>query len=188
MNIDVLISICIGIGLAASTGFRVFLPLFLLSIASYFHFISLTDSLSWLGNPISVVVFGIAMLVEIVAYYIPFVDNLLDTMAVPLATIAGFLVMFATSVHLDPTLATIVSLIAGSGTAAAIQSFTTVTRLGSSVKTGGLANPIVTTTETGSALALSSLSIFLPIVAGVVVVILLFVLVFFYKYLKSKLS
>ena len=99
---ETIISICLGIGLAASVGFRVFLPLFVLSLSSYFNLWELNESWQWIGSLTAVITLGVATLVEITAYYLPFIDNLLDTIAIPLATVAGTAVMVSTVVDLSP--------------------------------------------------------------------------------------
>ena len=71
------------------------------------------------------------MVFEIFGYYIPFIDNLLDTIATPLAAIAGFVIMSSTMVDISPTMTTILAIIAGSGSATAFQGLTTTTRLAS---------------------------------------------------------
>jgi Domain of unknown function (DUF4126) len=184
MNTETILSICLGIGLASASGFRVFLPMFALSLASHFNVIPLNESWSWIGGIPALFTFGAAMIVEIFGYYIPFVDNLLDTIATPLAAIAGFAVMSSTLVDLNPMMTTILAIIAGTGSATAMQGLTTTTRLASSVKTAGLGNPVVATAETGTAVALSSLSIFLPIVAVIVVVIIFGLIYWIYKKIK----
>ena len=185
MNTQLLFSLFLGIGLASASGFRVFLPVFALSLASYFNIIPLNQNFIWIGSLPALLSFGTAMIFEIFAYYIPFIDNLLDTIATPLAAIAGFVVMASTLVDISPTLTTILAIIAGGGTATAIQGMTTMTRLVSSVKTAGLGNPVVATAETGTAITLTSLSIFLPIVAVVVVLIIFGVIYWMYKKLKK---
>jgi len=85
MNLESIISICLGIGLAASVGFRLFLPLFALSLASYFNILELNESWQWIGSLSAFLILGVATMVEIFAYFIPYVDNLLDSIAVPLA-------------------------------------------------------------------------------------------------------
>jgi hypothetical protein len=172
MNLETILSICLGIGLASASGFRVFLPVFALSLVSYFNLIPLNESWVWIGGLPAFISFGVAMIFEIFGYYIPFIDNLLDTIATPLAAIAGFVVMASTLVDISPTMTTILAIIAGSGSATAFQGLTTTTRLASSVKTAGLGNPVVSTAETGTAITLSSLAIFLPIVAIILVVII----------------
>ena len=178
---ETILSLFLGIGLAASAGFRVFLPLFALSLASHFNVIPLNESWAWVGGIPAMISLGIAMIAEIFGYYIPFVDNLLDTIATPLAAIAGTAAMASTLAHLDPIMTWGLAIIAGGGTATAMQGMTTMTRLASSVKTAGLGNPVVSTAETGTAITLSSLAIFLPIVAIIIVVILFLLIYWVYK-------
>jgi hypothetical protein len=185
MNLETILSICLGIGLASASGFRVFLPVFALSLASYFNVIPLNESWAWIGGLPALISFGVAMVFEIFGYYIPFIDNLLDTIATPLAAIAGFVVMSSTMVDFSPTMTTILAIIAGSGSATAFQGLTTTTRLASSVKTAGLGNPVVSTAETGTAITLSSFAIFLPIVAVILVVIIFGVIYWIYKKFKK---
>lgn len=185
MNTETLVSLFLGIGLASATGFRVFLPVFGLSLASYFHIIPLNESWMWIGSLPAILSFGIATIVEILGYYIPFVDNLLDTIATPLAAIAGFVVMSSTLVDISPTITTILAIIAGGGTASAMQALTATTRLASSVKTAGLGNPFVSTAETGTAITLSSLAIFFPIIAVIIVIIIFLLIFWIYRKLKS---
>lgn len=184
MNLETILSICLGIGLASASGFRVFLPVFALSLASYFNVIPLNESWAWIGGLPALISFGVAMIFEIFGYYIPFIDNLLDTIATPLAAIAGFVVMASTMVDISPTMTTILAIIGGSGSATAFQGLTTTTRLASSVKTAGLGNPVVSTAETGTAITLSSLAIFLPIVAIILVVIIFGIIYWIFKKLK----
>lgn len=120
MTFETLLSICLGIGLSASVGFRVFVPLFALSLASYFNIWELNDSWSWVGRASALVVLGVATLFEIFAYYMPYVDNLLDTITVPLATIAGTAIMVSTVADLSPVFTWALAIIAGGGTAAAV--------------------------------------------------------------------
>lgn len=185
MNPETILSIFLGIGLAAASGFRVFLPMFALSLASYFQLIPLNESWAWIGSLTALITLGIAMAVEIFGYYIPFIDNLLDTIATPLAAIAGFAVMSSTLVDLSPMMTTVLAIIAGTGSATAMQGLTTTTRLASSVKTAGLGNPIVSTAETGTAITLSSLSIFFPIVAIILVVLIFGIIYWIFKKLKK---
>lgn len=185
MDIQTVLSIFLGIGLAASAGFRVFLPLFVLSLAAHFNVVPLNDSWLWIGGFPALITLGIAMIAEIFAYYIPFVDNLLDTIATPLAAIAGTATMASTLIDLDPMLTWGLAIIAGGGTATAMQGMTSVTRLASSVKTGGLGNPVVSTAETGTAITLSTLSIFVPIIALILVIFIFAIAFWLYKKFKK---
>lgn len=183
---ETIISICLGIGLAASVGFRVFLPLFALSLASYFNVWELNESWHWIGSLSALITFGVATLIEITAYYIPFIDNILDTIAIPLATIAGTVVMVSTIADLSPVLTWALAIIAGGGTAGAIKSAFGTARLTSSVSTAGIANPVVSTIETGTSILMSIVSIFLPIVAILLVILVFYVIFKIYKKIKPS--
>lgn len=183
---ETILSLCLGIGLAASAGFRVFLPLFALSLAAYFNVWELNESWSWIGGTTAVVTLGIATFVEILAYYIPVVDNALDAIAIPLATVAGTAVMVSTVADLSPVITWALAIIAGGGTAAAIKSSAGATRLGSTVSTAGIANPVVSTVETGTSVIMSIVSIFLPILALVLVVFIFYIVFKLYKKLEPK--
>ena len=188
MTSETIISIFLGIGLSASVGFRVFLPLFALSLASFFGIWDLNDSWQWIGSLAAVITLGVATMAEIFAYFIPWVDNLLDSFAVPLAAIAGTAVMVSTVANLDPVVTWSLAIIAGGGTATAIKSAGATGRLASTATTGGLANPIVSTLETGTAVVVTTASIFAPILAAVLVIVILFVIFRIYRKIKPKLK
>ncbi|WP_406683678.1 DUF4126 domain-containing protein [Seonamhaeicola sp. MEBiC1930] len=186
MEFDTILSICLGVGLSASVGFRVFLPLFVLSLAAYFDMWQLNESWQWIGSTTALITLGVATFIEIVAYFIPFIDNLLDSIAIPLAGIAGTIIMLSTVANLDPVITWSLAIIAGGGTAAAISGTSTTTRLASTATTAGGANPVVSTLETGVSLLMSALSIFAPILAIILVVIILFIVFKVFKKFKRS--
>ena len=166
-TVDILLSIALGLGLAAATGLRVFLPLFLASVLAHFEVgdIDLRANMAWLGDLPVVIALGVATVLEVMAYYVPVLDHFLDTIAVPLSTVAGTLVAVSTFLELPPILAWGLALIAGGGLAGLISAGTAATRLVSTTTTGTLGNPIVSTMETAGSLLLSILAWFLPLVA-----------------------
>ena len=181
-----IISAFIGIGLAAATGFRVFMPMFAVSLASYLGWIPMNESFEWLAGLPTLITTGIAMVAEILAYYIPFIDHLLDTISVPLATIAGS-VMFASQfadIGIFPQWA--LALIAGGGTAAAISSGFAGTRAASTATTGGLGNSVVATTETAGAGIMSFLALVAPVIAFIAAVALIITVLVLGKKLWRK--
>jgi hypothetical protein len=162
---DTVLAVLIGIGLASSCGFRVFLPLLVVSAASYFGYFELAGGFDWLGTWAALVALAVAAIVEIAAYYVPWLDNALDLIASPIVAIAGT-VMFAASVaDLDPFLQWSLAIIAGGGSASIVQGGTVLSRLASTATTGGLANFVVATLETLAGLMFSILSIVVPLVA-----------------------
>ena len=181
-----LISLFVGIGLAAATGFRVFLPIFFLSLGSYLGWIPLDQSYAWIGGLPAVIATGLATIVEILAYYIPFVDNILDSITVPLATIAGSLLFASQFTEVSNWIQWSLAIIAGGGTAATISSVFAGTRVASSGTTAGVANPAISTIETIGSTIMSILAIFIPILAGICVLVILYLAFKFGKKLLDK--
>lgn len=180
-----LFAIAAGIGLAAACGFRVFAPFFVASLAANsgvdafggVEFASLLgDQYAWIGSDAVTITLGVATALEIGAYYIPWLDNLLDSIASPAAVIAG---AFATVMVMpefagDGSMQWIIAAILGGGAAGTVQGATVVTRGASSATTGGVGNPVVSTGELGGAVMTAGLAVFVPILAGILVLMLLF--------------
>ncbi len=171
---ETITSVLLGIGLSAATGFRIFVPFLVASIASITGYLPLSPSFEWIGTYPALILFGAATIIEIAAYYIPWFDNLLDSIATPAAFIAGAILMVAVVSGLPPLAKWALAIIAGSGAAGIVQTGTTLTRAASTTTTGGLANPIVSTVEAGSSFGLSLLAILLPVIAGLVTIVFLF--------------
>lgn len=179
MNGEIITAVALGIALSASTGFRVFIPMLVASVAAHFNIIPLTESFSWLGSLPAIISFGTAAVVEVLAYYIPFVDNLLDTITTPLAVGAGTLLMTSVLPVDHELMKWIMGFIVGGGAAATMQSGSVLSRFSSSKFTGGTANPVVSTGENVAALGTSITALFIPIV--VAIIFILIALVIFFK-------
>ena len=172
-------SIMIGVALSATCGFRVFVPLLAVNIgtraldADGQPRIELAGGFDWLSSDIALMVFLVATLFEIGGYYIPWIDNLLDTIASPASIVAGTVITASFVTGMDPWLQWLLGVIAGGGAAGAVQATTVVARAGSTVTTGGLGNPIVASVETSGAFLGSALSIVAVKFAIVLFVLLL---------------
>ena len=172
-------SIMIGVALSATCGFRVFVPLLAVNIgtraldADGQPMIELAGGFDWLSSDIALMVFLVATLFEIGGYYIPWIDNLLDTIASPASIVAGTVITASFVTGMDPWLQWLLGVIAGGGAAGAVQATTVVARAGSTVTTGGLGNPIVASVETSGAFLGSALSIVAVKFAIVLFVLLL---------------
>lgn len=186
MTFDVILGICLGVGLAASTGFRVFVPLFAMSLAAYFGVLPLGENWQWLGSMTALVILGVASAVESVSYLVPVVDNLLDTIAVPLAGVAGTIVMASSLTDLSPAITWALAIVAGGGAATAVKTTSAATRAVSTATTAGTANPVIGLAETGTAIGLSALSIFAPVVAAIVAVLGLVLFIWLMMRLKNR--
>lgn len=167
--INALLSVGVGVGLAAATGLRVFLPLLLLGGAARLGWLPLAQGFEWLSSGIGLGTLAAATAVEICAYYLPWIDNTLDLLAGPSAVVAGVLATAAVTIDMPPAVRWAAAIIAGGGTAGLIQTLTTVARLKSSVLTAGLGNPVLATIEWVGALGTSIVAIVFPAAALFVV-------------------
>lgn len=183
---DILLAICLGIPLSAACGFRVFVPPFAMSLAAIYGDFELSPQFAWLATYPAMVALGMATVVEILAYYIPVIDNLLDTIEIPTAIAVGTILTGASLGDVDPVLQWTLAVIAGGGTAGIIESATTVTRLASTGLTGGIGNIFLATMEALSAAVLSILALTLPLLAmGLVIGLLMFAIVKIIKFFPS---
>ena len=169
-GMDTAVSIALGVGLAAAVGFRVFVPLLVASIAAYTGHLHLDANFAWLGSVTAMTMLGVAALVEILAYYIPAVDNLLDSITGPLALVAGTVVSAAVITDLPPLIKWSTAIIAGGGVAAMTQGVTTLVRAKSTAFTAGMGNPVVSTLELVAAAILALLALLAPLVALALVI------------------
>jgi hypothetical protein len=170
LKMESLLSVCLGVALAAACGFRVFVPLLVVSAAARAGWLSLGDSFAWIGTSPALITFAVATLLEVGAYYVPWLDNLLDSIAGPTAVVAGILVSAAVFTDVDPLLKWTLAILAGGGAAGAVQAATTGARGLSTATTLGAANPLVATVEWVGSLLLSLISLFVPVLAVALVV------------------
>jgi len=188
MENEAIIAVAIGIGLSASCGFRVFVPMLVASIAAKAGIFPVQEGFQWLAGWPAIFCFGTATAVEILAYYIPFVDNLLDTITTPLAIGAGTLLLTSVLPIDSEMLKWVTGFIAGGGAAAAVQGGSVMTRLASSKFTAGTGNAVVATGEHAAAFGTSVLSLFIPLIVAVVIVLLItwFILKFGKKLVRRR--
>jgi len=174
---DLIFNLAIGLGLAAACGFRVFVPMLIMSIAVQSGNLTLAPEFAWIGTTPALAVFAIAAGIEVLGYYIPWVDNLLDSVATPTAIVAGVIVTYASAPEMSPVLQWSLAVILGGGAAGTVQVGTSLLRAGSTATTGGLGNPVVSTGELFGSAALSILAVVVPLVAMVLAaIVVLFML------------
>ena len=174
-NLDLALSVALGIALAATTGFRLFLPLLIASAAAYTGHLPLDENFAWLGTPVALTMLGVAALIEVVTYYVPGIDNLLDALAMPTAFIVGTVLSAAVTTDLPPIVKWTVAVVAGGGTAGLTKGVTAMVRAKSTLFTGGVGNHVVVTAELGSAILVPLLALAAPFVALALVILLLWV-------------
>lgn len=162
---ETLLSIALGLGLAAAAGLRVFVPVFGAGLAAHFGSLPLSSGFAWVGSTPALIAFGTATALEVLAYYVPWLDHVLDLVATPAAVVAGVVASAAVITDLPPLLTWTVALIGGGGAAGLMQLLSVGTRLKSTVATGGLGNPVVATAELAGAVTITAVTILLPFVA-----------------------
>lgn len=185
---NALSGLIMGIGLSAACGFRVFLPFLGLSIAVRTGFFTPGAGFEWVGTWPALMAFSVAAVVEIGSYYIPWVDNLLDTIATPAAVFAGILMTVSLTGEMDPFFRWTLAVIAGGGTSGVVQSGTVMLRAASTSMTGGLGNFLVSTFEWIIAALTTLLAILLPVAAFILVLAFIAYLTVRYRRIRKNRS
>lgn len=175
--VDTVASVFAGVALAAACGFRVFVPLLVLSIAATLGAIPLADDFAWLATMPALIALATATIMEIAAYYVPWLDHALDVVATPAAILAGVITTAAVVADLSPVLRWALAIVGGGGVAGAVQGGTVLLRLKSGVMTAGVGNPIVSTGETASSTVTSVLAVVMPVIAFFLVLLTIVLLV-----------
>jgi Domain of unknown function (DUF4126) len=168
---ETLLGIALGLALAAACGFRVFVPLLALGAGQASGYLTLASGFDWVGSPPALIAFGVATAAEVTAYYVPWLDNLLDSIAAPAAVVAGIVVTASAVTGMDPFWRWTLAVIAGGGLAGAVHGSTSLLRAVSTGVSGGLANPLVATGELGTAVAISIAALLVPLLALAMVAI-----------------
>jgi hypothetical protein len=172
---ETILSLCVGVGLSAACGFRVFVPLLVMSIAVFSGHLTLAPGFQWIGSYPALIALAVATALEIAGYYVPWVDHFLDTIATPAAVVAGTIVTASFVTDVSPFLRWTLAVIAGGGAAGLIQTSTVLARGASTLATGGLGNPVLATAELAGSL-LTSLAV---LVAPVLTIVLILAAAFF---------
>lgn len=166
---NTLMGIAVGIGLSAASGFRAFVPLLVTSLAARTGHLTLAPGMEWIAADAALIAFATATILEVLAYFNPGVDNLLDTIATPVAVMAGTLVTAAVIPDLPPLVRWTVATLAGGGAAGVFQMSTVLVRLKSTLITAGLANPVVAAGELIGAFILSLIALLAPLISLAIV-------------------
>ncbi len=169
---ELIISLCVGIALSASSGFRVFVPMLIANLATRFEVFDLSQGFEWLSSPAATYILGAATLAEILAYYVPVIDNLLDTIALPASFVAGTILTTSLLKIDSPELQWTLGIVAGGGMAGTIQAGTGLLRLASTKFTGGFGNSILATIENFISLIFSVLTLWIPVFIAIISVLL----------------
>ena len=169
-HMETTLAVITGIGLSAACGFRVFVPILALSLATKYDYLTLAPGFEWIGGNYAMIAFASATVLEIIAYYVPWLDNIMDAIASPVSIIAGTIATASVITDMSPSLKWMVAIIAGGGIAGLLQGATTAIRAKSSLFSGGLGNPLVATLELVGSSVIAFLAIILPVIGFILVV------------------
>ena len=187
--VQILLSLSLGLGLAAACGFRVFIPPLMMGVGSRLDLYNLEGSFVWVDDTWAIAIFAVATLLEIGGYFIPWIDNLLDAVATPAAIIGGIFVTSASlEGELDSSAQWTLSVIAGGSVSGVIQLGTVATRAISTGTTGGLANPIISLLEAVASILCILISLFLVAIIPIVIIFLIWKSIGYIQITKKKVA
>jgi hypothetical protein len=162
---ETLLGLMIGIGLSAACGFRVFIPLLVVSIGSHSGHVHLAHGFGWLGTMPALIALAVATAVEVIGYLVPYVDHCLDVMALPLAAVAGTVLTAGMVSEVSPFLRWTLAAVAGGGVATLTHGSLAVARAAVTTTTGGLGNPLFSILEGMMAFVTATVALLAPLVA-----------------------
>ena len=177
--------ILIGVGLSCAIGFKIILPVFVLSLLSYFGEIELNESYSWLSSKYTLVALGIAFCYETLSTLIPGLAGMQKFMAVFIAPLVAFWVSVAilpseTSEFIKWSSA----LICGT-TSFGVAATTSGIRASTAFVTGGANAPVSGGVEIGASLLSSILAMICPILIPIFIIIVCIILFFVIRKILS---
>jgi Domain of unknown function (DUF4126) len=142
------------------------------SAASLSGHLELAPEFDWIGTTPALIGFAVAAVLEVGAYLIPFLDNVLDALTAPAAAVAGTILTASSIVDMSSWLKWSLAIVAGGGVAGTVHVLTGATRLTSTATTGGVANPALAAGEAGGATGVSILAIATPILGALIALVL----------------
>ena len=169
---ETLLGIAVGIGLSAACGFRVFVPLLIMNLATLTGHLHLAPGFEWIGSYYATIAFGTATIVEVLAYTIPWLDHILDLISSPAAIIAGMVVTASVVMDVSPFLKWTLAIIAGGSAAAIVQGVTVTLRTKSSALTAGAGNILVSSAELAGSMITALLAIIAPILCLILIALI----------------
>ncbi|MGE5360120.1 MAG: DUF4126 domain-containing protein [Bacteroidales bacterium] len=186
LTADTAAGLALGLGLAAACGFRVFVPLLIVSLGARLGYVPLAAGWDWVASVPATVAFGSATLIEVLGYYIPWLDHVLDLIATPAAVAAGIVTSACVVADLPPLVKWAAVIIGGGGLAAVVQGCTVALRAASGATTGGLGNPVVATGELAGSSLTALAAIVAPLIALAAILLFLVVLVLILRRVATR--
>lgn len=189
--LGIVFALCVGIAISAACGFRVFLPILIIGILERYGGdwelpLTVPEGLSWAGNGFVLLGLGVATVVEITAFYIPWLDSMLDTISAPMAVIAGTILTYCVLDDASDTSRILLSLVGGGGSAGLVAGTTALTRGASTVLTAGLGNSVVSSVENGLSIVGVILALAVPVLGVILLIVFLIAAIKLISHLRKK--
>ncbi|MBB4658831.1 DUF4126 domain-containing protein [Parvularcula dongshanensis] len=182
---DVLTVACIGLAIAAASGFRAFLPLAGLALLQRSGLaLPMSESYDWLASDTALWILGTACLLEILADKVPLIDNVLDAVGLVVRPAAGALAVLAATSGLGPEFSLLAAVLAVPVTGS-IAATKAAARGASTASTGGVANPVLSLQEDAFAGTTLVLAALVPLLVPVFLVLLFLFLRRLFRRLKA---
>jgi uncharacterized membrane protein len=169
----IVLPLAAGLVLAAVAGLRAFLPLAVLGLAGRLGLIELGPGFSWLSSAPALLTFWSACLAELLGDKIPVVDHALDAVGTVLRPVAGALALAAVTTRLGPLWTTVLAIVVGGGAAGLVHLGKAHARLGSSLLSLGVANPLLSVGEDVLSFGLAILAVLVPVLALALLVLII---------------
>ena len=167
--------ICSGLGLSSAAGLNAYIPLLAIGILGRIGIVHLEGPYALLASTTALTVVGILAVIDFVADKVPAVDHAIHAVGIVVNPVAGAIV-FGSQVHAIGNIPPALALGAGLVVAGGFHATRAAVRPVSTVATGGIANPVVSFIEDLIAIVMSLLAIFLPFMALLMFIVLLFAL------------
>jgi len=173
---DALSAAALGMVLAATAGLRAFLPVFSASLAAWLTDLPLPAGMAWLEKPQTVLIFGVATLLEILGDKIPVVDHALDGIQLLTKPVLAVLAAAPFVYQLAPEYSVAIAIVLGAPLALGVHSAKATARLGSTATTAGMGNPVLSVAEDVAAIASIALGFLAPLLALVLMAVTIFLI------------
>jgi uncharacterized membrane protein len=184
-----MLNIFTAFGLAGASGLNAYIPLLIVAVAAHYPVgdpvLKLTEPYSMIGEWWAILILSILLVIELLVDKIPAVDTLNDGIQTFIRPAAGA-ILFAANANIITDLHPVVALTAGLLIAGGVHTVKMTARPVVTATTAGTGNWVVSIVEDVTALLMTLLAIFVPILGAILFLIGLFFVVRFIRRRRRK--
>ncbi|HEX6288115.1 MAG TPA: DUF4126 domain-containing protein [Herpetosiphonaceae bacterium] len=182
---DALLNVFSAFGLSSAAGLNAYIPLLAVGLMGRFEYLTLQEPYSILTSTPALVIVALLALIDFVADKVPAIDHAAHVVGAFVHPIAGAIV-FAGQQNLITDIHPAIALGAGFVMAGGLHATRAAIRPVATATTAGMGNPVVSFAEDVLSLVMSLLAIFIPILAFVLFVLLLFLVVRSWRTIRRR--